>query len=130
MGNSRVRRRLGSKKLGKLTFRLRAKTGKRADIFSRLDGFIERASRAPIENDENWTDVSAQKKKCWKRERGRREETSYNARSARRARDASQVLPDLAIAMSPWTAFFFDAYARDEPTRKRERERDSVRDSI
>jgi len=32
--DSRVRRRLGSKKLGKLTFRLRAKTGKRADMFS------------------------------------------------------------------------------------------------
>jgi len=31
------------------------------DIFSRLDRFIERASRAPIENDENWTDVCKKK---------------------------------------------------------------------
>lgn len=50
------------RKLGKLTFRLRAETDKRADIFSRLDGFIERASRAPIENDENWTGVHMRKK--------------------------------------------------------------------
>lgn len=73
----RQRRRLGSKKLGKLTFRLRAETDKRADIFSRLDGFIERASRDPIENDENWTDVHMRKRG---RKKERKKETILGGR--------------------------------------------------
>lgn len=91
----RVRRRLGSKKLGKLTFRLRAETGKRVDIFSRLNGFIERASRAPIENDENWTDV---RKKRRVRENGIRDAF------AMRASCISSFA--IALTMSQWVGFF------------------------